>query len=543
MNFLSVFLILVFNSTLVKTNTYFRRSGFIVKNPSYAHVHMQIDLTNLQNQIKDIDSAILHFHKLEKFNNHSHIKLRANTFLKHSYKQIQQMHVEYSDFSQLLKGPMDTSKRSKRFLGMVLAITSLTLSLFNTAQILQLKLSLDDVVTRQNHIADILQSHENAIHSLRHDVTKLRDNFITTINIIEEQAALLHLFDFELQLSQAMEELQATLNCLRFGTERLFSHRLPSCFLNTTSIEQTHTRLTLQAARKGLIPVSQSSSSYLQYEVSFIIQNSQLHIFVHVPLMDMTQNLEILQFFPIPIPVTSTIHLQIIPPDLHLIISKDGSHATIATHTLDHCLSYSDFYFCDKPIILSKSLSSSCLGAIYAQNFTNLENKCPVTFHFASEIVSALSAGEILIYSSKPQTIQVSCPSGMKHIAIHLQHIFTFNPGCHVVTSEHQFTIGFDLTINDDIQRWPTIWNVSDSVFGLNSDSLDKVIKDLHLIDSAPTSLRDIKRLISNQTHSKINIIATIFCIIIFIFLIFIFSFLLYRYCIMKRVQNNNQNE
>jgi hypothetical protein len=166
-----------------------------------------------------------------------------------------------------------------------------------------------------------------------------------------------------------------------------------------------------------------------------------------------------------------------------------------------------------------------------------------VTFHFASEIVSALSAGEILIYSSKPQTIQVSCPSGMKHIAIHLQHIFTFNPGCHVVTSEHQFTIGFDLTINDDIQRWPTIWNVSDSVFGLNSDSLDKVIKDLHLIDSAPTSLRDIKRLISNQTHSKINIIATIFCIIIFIFLIFIFSFLLYRYCIMKRVQNNNQNE
>jgi hypothetical protein len=30
---------------------------------------MQIDLTNLQNQMKDIDSAILQFHKLEKFNN------------------------------------------------------------------------------------------------------------------------------------------------------------------------------------------------------------------------------------------------------------------------------------------------------------------------------------------------------------------------------------------------------------------------------------------------------------------------------------------
>ena len=105
-----------------------------------------------------------------------------------------------------------------------MAMTSLTMSLFNSAEILQLRASLSDVVSRQHHITDILQDHEISITQVKHDLNIMRTEFIKTINAIEENTAMTHVHDVELQINMAITELHRSVSCLQAGTERLFNH-------------------------------------------------------------------------------------------------------------------------------------------------------------------------------------------------------------------------------------------------------------------------------------------------------------------------------
>jgi hypothetical protein len=60
---------------------------------------------------------------------------------------------------------IDTNdKRTKRFLGMLLAISTITISLFNQAEILHLQGEISDIVSKHNHRVDIVQEHEAALH-------------------------------------------------------------------------------------------------------------------------------------------------------------------------------------------------------------------------------------------------------------------------------------------------------------------------------------------------------------------------------------------
>jgi hypothetical protein len=50
--------------------------------------------------------------------------------------------------------------------------------LFNQAEIMHLQGEISDLVTKHNHIVDIVQEHEVAILMLQHEVLKIRDGFI-----------------------------------------------------------------------------------------------------------------------------------------------------------------------------------------------------------------------------------------------------------------------------------------------------------------------------------------------------------------------------
>jgi hypothetical protein len=80
---------------------------------------------------------------------------------------------KFQEYLLIVHSTPNETKRVKRFLDMILAITSLTMSLFNTAEIMHLQSSISSVVTRQQHITDILQEHEVSIHNVEHNIASL----------------------------------------------------------------------------------------------------------------------------------------------------------------------------------------------------------------------------------------------------------------------------------------------------------------------------------------------------------------------------------
>jgi hypothetical protein len=214
-----------------------------------------------------------------------------------------------------------------------------------------------------------------------------------------------------------------------------------------------------------------------------------------------------------------------------LALNNDGFHTTLDKAVIGQCTKYSNLYFCNEPLILQTRLSNTCLGSIYTQNYTNLELKCPVIFFEAEELIEYFSPNTFMMYTRYPQTIKIKCQDSQQHVAVDSKKLLQIGRGCKVSTTHHVFQTGFDVAVDDNIQRWPTIWNISNTLFHVDATTLHDIIKRLNLIDSKPTPIRDLKKMIWMDTHYKVNLGISVVISIISVLLMSIIVFLLYRYC------------
>jgi hypothetical protein len=164
------------------------------------------------------------------------------------------------------------------------------------------------------------------------------------------------------------------------------------------------------------------------------------------------------------------------------------------------------------------------------QNYTNLKAKCPATFFEMDNSIEPFSSNSFMMYSATPQTIWISCKGGFnqQHIAVKSHQELKVGKGCKVSTNKYEFESGFNISIDDEIQRWPTIWNLSDVLFDTNADTLHNVIRQLEMIDSRPLPIRDIKKIIWMNNHNKMNFGISITMAVISVVIVIFVTFIIY---------------
>jgi hypothetical protein len=166
-----------------------------------------------------------------------------------------------------------------------------------------------------------------------------------------------------------------------------------------------------------------------------------------------------------------------------------------------------------------------------------------VTFLEAEELIEAFSPTTFQMYTHTPQTIRIKCQNSQQHVAVDSKQLLQLDRGCKIATRNHVFQTGFDVTVDDNIQRWPTIWNISETIFKVDASTLHDIVRRLNLIDTRPTPIRDLKKMIWMDTHYKVNLGITIVISFVSVLFIGISVFLCYRYCKITKVQNvENQN-
>ena len=479
-------------------------------------------------QLRTLEGAIAYVRKSVHTITHHQVERRANTVLLKARMDIASMIKEFTDLCHIVTETNPDRTRVKRFLGLLLAISSLTMSLFNQAEILLLQGEVSDIATRQNHIVDILQEHEVAVHNLQHDVVAIRDGFLSLTNMVEESSAITKIYDAEIQIVMALAELRRTMVCIQSGVQQLMNHRIPLCFLNTTQMQISLKNLATSAAKHHLEMVSTHVSEILQYETSFLISKGQIHIFLHVPLVNNALLLDLLKFNNAAVHISGTLSVQLAPPEDILAIGKDGSHTTITTSALNQLTQYGLFFFSDTAMPLHRQLNATCLGTIFSQNYDNIKSTCPAKFMQASELFVNISPGEYLFYSSKPQTLQIQCHKNTSFIAVQHSSRLRLDDNCEVRSENFITRAGHDLRLAASIIKWPSSWNVSDLLFDVDSKSMEEVVKGLKLINYPPMPIRNLHLLLQSVQHNHHWFTAAI-CFLAALMLLVV-CFLFYRY-------------
>ena len=185
-------------------------------------------------------------------------------------------------------------------------------------------------------------------------------------------------------------------------------------------------------------------------------------------------------------------------------------------------------------IPLHVALNSSCLGTIYSQDYENIKTVCPAKFLKTTEAFINIAPGEYLFYSSDPQTIQIQCKSGTKHIAVQSSEKISLEDNCEIRSKQFVTRTGHIFHVESPIRKWPSNWNASGLLFNLDSVTLAAHVNNLKLIHNPATPARDLHQLMQRKSDNNVWMTAVIS--ILAIILILIFVYLAYRYCQLRKM-------
>ena len=105
---------------------------------------------------------------------------------------------------------------------------------------------------------------------------------------------------------------------------------------------------------------------------------------------------------------------------------------------------------------------------------------------------------------------------------------------CEISTRTHLIHTGHDIIMEEMIRQWPTHWNISKLLFDISQDTLLAHIKDIHLDSQAPTTPRDLEKLLKSGTDT-VTIGAISMALILTVAVLCTFFFLGYRYFVIRR--------
>ena len=539
----SLLLMVMWITSTAEGTLYFQQIGTLNPSPAFGHIHFVIDTNIIMNRMVSLKETVVQVREVVKTHSHPSVQHRADLFLKKSFLDIESIIAEFKDIQLIIGSTTSDKSRIKRFLELLLEIGSLSISLFNQAEILHLQGSVSDVIARQKHIVDILQEHEVTIHDLKHDVLTIRDGFTSLANIVSETHAYSLIHDAEINIVMALAELRRSLVCVQGGIQTLLNHRVPLCFLSSKQIGTSMHNLAEKAAAFNLHILNEELAAFLQYETSILMSQGKIHVFTHVPLVNKQSLLDLLRFNHAPVQLADNLALQLAPAATILAIGRNNVHATFTEDEFGHLHRYQDYFFGDSSIILNNHINKTCLGAIYSQHVDKLRDLCPVRFIQTAESFYRVAPNDFVFYTNTPQTIQVTCNNNqVKHVAVVHTEKIRLEANCQVITSEHKIQTSQDFNSEPIIHEWPQQWNLSHILLDLDPSVLSAQAQELHLYTRAPTTARDLRKLLLS-THGATGMWwATAILILTTAIFLGILGYLGYRYLMIRKAQKASIN-
>ena len=154
-------LILIFASIVrIHGNAYFRQVGWVNPAPAYGHIHMAINTDLISTHIQKVQEGITMMKKVATQVQHKIFQRRAASFFQRVENDLTDIQSDFSNYLVAIEEVPNKPKRSKRFIGLLVALGALSLGTLNRADLMMLPTSVSNIATRQAHIVDILQEHE-----------------------------------------------------------------------------------------------------------------------------------------------------------------------------------------------------------------------------------------------------------------------------------------------------------------------------------------------------------------------------------------------
>ena len=240
------------------------------------------------------------------------------------------------------------------------------------------------------------------------------------------------------------------------------AHRFSIDFYQAEDLTKLYENIANLAKKNKLELITEKPLDLFQIETSYFSDGKDLQLVLHVPAVAPNSLLKLYKMYPLPIPISTDLAMipQVTDNVLGLTHGPNKLAAHLSSTDLLDCKNINKIFLCERHAVLEKQINSSCLGALYLQDFDSAKQLCPLHTEPITEIVRQLADNWFLIYSPKPQTAQITCSNGTES-QFYIQEGMSkrhLSSGCKAEFINHILNTDNSITLENNIQHFDWTW-------------------------------------------------------------------------------------
>jgi hypothetical protein len=355
--------------------------------------------------------------------------------------------------SKFLSYAITNIARGPRFIGTFstgLGFFGTFMGLYNKQQIDQLKTEFGDLNTRQNKLVDVTKQLDLDIKLVNQSSHTLMDHI--KMASMSDPALIVS------TLTLMKEHIQHILEIITHTIQMAQHRRLAVDTLAPRQLQHLYLQIKKTVANTGYQLLTEQPSDLFQLETSYFYNVNSLQLLVHVPMVPNGSLLRLFRLIPFPIPITKQHVLTPIVKDDVLALSAGmvRQSAIISHNKLQTCHNVNNIYLCDKQGVLKTDILTTCLGALYQQEFNIAQKLCPFQVSNAEETVKQLLNNWFIVFTTRKMMAPVTCYNGTNsELSLHAGvKKFYLSPGCQTKLDQHFVISDMSLRVDSDIMTF-----------------------------------------------------------------------------------------
>ena len=490
----------------------FRRIGSLATGLQYGHLHTTINLTRIQEMHLNSKNAVAYAFEKISFIHGQDVRQKIQPFMNALHQSFGQ-----SDRSlDIVLSIFDDGLRHKRQVLEFASLFSAGLSIYNRLELNQLSNRVSKIEEEMDQFVEFIEEENTVINEL----TKAIKLFNTTLhkisNDLSEMSAAINVVAAYSQLHTKIEIHAREMDRWAESMINLLQGRLSPFLVDPKKIMGSLQGMSNKAQKEGLHLLSNEASSIFNTDMSYLVKNHIVEIFIHLPLIE-ENPIPLYEFLNIPIilenvsPQSPLIFISAENGKNLLAVAEDSRNGIeLNTVTLQGCSQTKNhlgvIYLCHNMGLTSKDVTNTCLGTLFTGHFDQniLVSRCNLFLRTIDEFAVQVTNDKFLFFSTFETKLKIKCFQGKSynesHSLIKGFKEIKLQPKCIATTNNFIFHPQSSINLETNLIYLPKEIIISDEIFPLNS--LNEISMDLTKIDQL--DLKHIKKL-ANSKNTKSN--------------------------------------
>lgn len=494
------------NAKDLKVSTSFRKIGRLATGLSYGHLHATLNIETLKTSHQNLEKFLNEQLRDVKSPND---KILINTIQGNlAPSKTTLMRLEHAFF-------IDRPHRPKRqaLMGLALGggLLSFGMSIYNTIQISALHNKIKNMEIGFEHVVHAFEEENHSISILANSINDIKRTCQILLSLQETDQKEITFLSQTLLLNTMIQTHNAEVSSWARGLEALLDGHLQPTLVNPAKLQHAVQIMSVKAEKRGLRLLHTEKSSVYKSPISFLADDQhQLHVFVHLPLID-SDPIDLFEYLPIPFEIDEL--LVSIESDRQILATDSTGNRGIELSRLDllHCqmekTHSGNTFVCPNTNLLRNDIRQTCLGSLFFSLRNLIPSRCHHFIEKTSEVDDfALQTGtkKFILFAKENLTLLNVCRNGTQSIQ-NVTGITTIeaNENCTIVTDHHTFKPQINIDVDENFLERPIIMPQEHLTAFTRTDDLRRAYEELSKIQEPKNrkKLSTLKRWLSDQSE------------------------------------------